>query len=77
MKKRFRDNEKVFLLKPRNILISKALIGRRIGIHNGLWSAVKDMVSALLGYRLGEMSAPRKTGADLHVKKKKKKKKKK
>lgn len=72
--KNFRSR-KGFLVQKRNLLVTKAFLGKRINLYNGLWSQTIVPIKAHLGHRLGEFVHTRRCDIALHIKKKDKKKK--
>lgn len=56
----------------RNLLISKGLLNKRIGIHNGRYWAVQNFTKVHLGHKIGEYVFSRRADLDIHIKKPKK-----
>ena len=56
----------------RNLLISKGLLNKRIGIHNGRYRAVQNFTKVHVGHKIGEYVFTRRADLDIHIKKQKK-----
>jgi ribosomal protein S19 len=60
-------------LNCRNLLISKGLLNKKIGIHNGHHWSTQNFTKVHLGHKLGEYVFTRPCDKEIHIKKIRKK----
>jgi len=74
--------KKRYVLKPnsilriRNSVLPAPLVSKRIRVYNGIWYLSSEVVTNMIGFKLGQFSYTRRFGADIHSKDKRKRKKK-
>lgn len=63
-------------IRIRNSTLPFSFVSKRIRVYNGIWYLSSDVVSNMVGFKLGQFSYTRRFGADIHSKDKRKRKKK-